>query len=131
MKKSKGELFMKFYICETCGNIIEKLNDSGVPVVCCGKPMKEMVAGTVDASREKHIPVYTVEGNKVSVVVGSVEHPMVDVHYIEWIILKTNKGIQRKPLKPGEAPKAEFTLLEGEVVEEVYEHCNLHGLWKA
>ena len=122
---------MKLYICETCGNIIEKVNDSGVPVVCCGKPMKELIAGTVDAAREKHIPVYTVEGNKVSVVVGSVEHPMVDVHYIEWIVLETNKGIQRKHLKPGEAPKAEFTLLEGEEVVAVYEHCILHGLWKA
>lgn len=122
---------MKYYICETCGNIIEKLNDSGVPVVCCGKPMKELIAGTVDAAREKHIPVYSVEGNKVSVVVGSVEHPMVDAHYIQWIVLKTNKGIQRKHLSPNEAPKAEFTLLEGEVVEEVYEYCNLHGLWKA
>lgn len=122
---------MKYYICETCGNIIEKLNDSGVPVVCCGKPMKELIAGTVDASREKHIPVYSVEGNKVSVVIGSVEHPMIDAHYIQWIILKTNKGIQRKHLSPNEAPKAEFTLLDGEVVEEVYEYCNLHGLWKA
>ena len=122
---------MKLYICETCGNIIEKVNDSGVPVVCCGKPMKELIAGTVDAAREKHIPVYTVEGNKVSVVVGSVEHPMVDVHYIQWIVLKTNKGIQRKHLSPNEAPKAEFALLDGEVVEAVYEHCNLHGLWKA
>ena len=97
----------------------------------CGKPMKELIAGTVDASREKHIPVYSVEGNKVSVVVGSVEHPMVEVHYIQWIVLKTNKGIQRKHLSPNEAPRAEFTLLEGEVVEEVYEYCNLHGLWKA
>lgn len=122
---------MKYYICETCGNIIEKINDSGVPVVCCGKPMKELIAGTVDASKEKHIPVYSVEGNKVSVVVGSVEHPMVEVHYIQWIVLKTNKGIQRKHLSPNEAPRAEFTLLEGEVVEEVYEYCNLHGLWKA
>ena len=122
---------MKYYICETCGNIIEKINDSGVPVVCCGKPMKELIAGTVDASKEKHIPVYSVEGNKVSVVVGSVEHPMVEVHYIQWIVLKTNKGIQRKHLSPNEAPRAEFTLLEGEVVEEVYEYCYLHGLWKA
>lgn len=122
---------MKYYICETCGNIIEKVKDSGVPVVCCGKPMKELVAGTVDASLEKHIPVYTVEGNKVSVVVGSVEHPMVEVHYIQWIDLVTNKGVQRKYLTPNEAPKAEFVLLEGETVLEVYEYCNLHGLWKA
>lgn len=122
---------MKFYICETCGNIIEKLNDSGVPVVCCGKPMKELIPGTVDAAVEKHVPVYVVEGDKVLVVVGSVEHPMVDVHYIQWIIVKTNKAIHRKHLNPGEAPKAEFKLVEGEVVEEVYEYCNLHGLWRA
>ena len=122
---------MKYYICETCGNIIEKIHDSKVPVVCCGKPMKELIAGTVDASKEKHIPVYSVEGNKVSVVVGSVEHPMIEAHYIQWIVLKTNKGIQRKHLSPNDAPKAEFALSEGEVVEEVYEYCNLHGLWKA
>ena len=108
---------MKYYICETCGNIIEKINDSGVPVVCCGKPMKELIAGTVDASKEKHIPVYSVEGNKVSVVVGSVEHPMVDVHYIEWICLVTNFGVQRKELKPGDEPNVTFSLLEGEKVE--------------
>ena len=122
---------MKLYICETCGNIIEKVNDSGVPVVCCGKPMKELIAGTVDAAREKHIPVYTVEGNKVSVVVGSVEHPMVDVHYIEWIILETNKGFHKYDLKPGERPRGEFLLTEGEEVVAAYEYCNLHGLWKS
>lgn len=122
---------MKFYICEHCGNIIIKVKDSKVPVVCCGALMKELIPGTTDGAHEKHIPVITKEGNKVIVEVGSVEHPMVDVHYIEWIILKTNKGVQRKHLKPGDAPKAEFALLDGEVVEAVYEHCNLHGLWKA
>ena len=122
---------MKFYICEHCGNIIIKVKDSKVPVVCCGALMKELIPGTTDGAHEKHIPVITKEGNKVIVEVGAIEHPMVDVHYIEWIILKTNKGVQRKHLKPGDAPKAEFALLDGEVVEAVYEHCNLHGLWKA
>ena len=120
---------MKLYICETCGNIIEKVNDSGVPVVCCGKPMKELIAGTVDAAREKHIPVYTVEGNKVSVVVGSVEHPMVDEHYIEWIVLQTKKGTQIKHLVPGQEPKVCFHICGCDEVEAVYAYCNLHGLW--
>ena len=81
---------MKFYICEHCGNIIIKVKDSKVPVVCCGALMKELIPGTTDGAHEKHIPVITKEGNKVIVEVGSVEHPMVDVHYIEWIILETN-----------------------------------------
>ena len=75
---------MKFYICETCGNIITHVNASGVPVVCCGKPMKELVPGTTDAAVEKHVPVYTVEGNTGTVQVGSVEHPMLDGHFIQW-----------------------------------------------
>ena len=122
---------MKFYVCEHCGNIIQFVKASGVPVMCCGQKMKEIIPGVSDGAAEKHVPAVKVEGNKVIVEVGSVEHPMVDVHYIEWIILKTNKGVQRKHLKPGDAPKAEFALLDGEVVEAVYEHCNLHGLWKA
>ena len=122
---------MKFYVCKHCGNIITYLNNAGVPVVCCGEKMSELVPGTTDAAVEKHVPAVSIDGNVVTVKVGEVEHPMVDVHYIQWIVLKTNKGVQRKHLNPGEAPKAEFTLLEGEVVEEVYEYCNLHGLWKA
>ena len=121
----------KFYICERCGNIIGKIHDSGVPVVCCGQPMTQLVAGTVDASLEKHVPVVTVEGNTVKVAVGAVEHPMLPEHYIEWVSLQTKQGNQRKCLKPGEAPKVCFSLCEGDEVEAVYEYCNLHGLWKA
>lgn len=121
----------KFYICERCGNIIGKIHDSGVPVVCCGQPMKQLVPGTVDASLEKHVPVVTVDGSTVKVAVGAVEHPMLPEHYITWIYLQTNMGGQRKSLQPGGAPVATFALAEGEVPVAAYEYCNLHGLWKA
>ena len=121
----------KFYICERCGNIIGKIHDSGVPVVCCGQPMKQLVPGTVDASLEKHVPVVTVDGSTVKVAVGAGEHPMLPEHYITWIYLQTNMGGQRKSLQPGGAPAATFALAEGEVPVAAYEYCNLHGLWKA
>ena len=120
---------MKFYKCETCGNIITKLNDSGVPVVCCGKPMTELVPGAVDAAFEKHVPAVTVDGARVSVQVGEVEHPMLDEHYIQFIVLETAQGFQKKTLKPGEKPVAEFTVADGDKAVAVYEYCNLHGLW--
>ena len=122
---------MRFFICEHCGNIVEMVKDNGVPVMCCGKKMTELIPGTSDGAAEKHVPVVTVDGNKVSVMVGEVEHPMVEAHYIEWIAIETSKGVQRKMLKPEQAPKAEFMLMDGESVEAVYAYCNLHGLWKA
>ena len=122
---------LKFYRCPICGNIVVKLENSGVPVVCCGKPMVELVPGTTDASVEKHVPVVTVDGSKVNVFVGGAEHPMVPEHYIQWIVLETKQGWQIKYLKPEQAPEAEFVLAEGEQVVAVYEYCNLHGLWKA
>ncbi|MGN0368694.1 MAG: desulfoferrodoxin family protein [Wujia sp.] len=122
---------MKIYVCEHCGNMVEMVKDAGVPVMCCGQKMTELVPGTSDGAVEKHVPVVTVEGNKVRVVVGEVEHPMVDAHFIEWIAIETTSGMQRKTLKPGEAPVAQFVLAEGESVVETYAYCNLHGLWKA
>ena len=122
---------LKFYICEHCGNIITKLRDSGVSVVCCGEPMRELKAGTTDAAMEKHVPVWKQESGIVSVVVGSVEHPMLPEHFIEFIVLKTKEGVQFRKLEPGEPPKAEFAIKNGDEVEAVYEYCNLHGLWKA
>ncbi len=121
---------MKFFICETCGNIVAMVKESGVPMMCCGNKMTEIKAGTTDAAVEKHVPVVKVEGNKVTVTVGEVDHPMIDEHYIEWIVLCTNKGNQRKVLKPGDKPCACFALCDGEVVEEAYAYCNLHSLWK-
>lgn len=122
---------MKFYVCEHCGNLVTFLHAAGVPVMCCGQKMTELVPGTVDAAVEKHVPVVDVKGNVVSVKVGSVEHPMLPEHSIQWIALETNQGSQIKYLKPGEKPEAVFALAEGESVVAVYEYCNLHGLWKA
>ena len=119
----------KFYVCPHCGNLVEMVNDAGVKPVCCGQKMTELVPNTVEASGEKHIPVVTVADGVVEVNVGSVDHPMVDVHWIEWIQLVTDKGSYRKVLNPSEAPNVKF-LLNGEKPEAVYAYCNLHGLWK-
>lgn len=122
---------MEFYICEHCGNLVGMVHNAGVPMMCCGQKMTKLEPGTSDGAHEKHVPVFTVEGNKVTVTVGSVEHPMLENHYIQWIALETKKGAQRKILNPGEAPKAEFMLTDDDEVVAVYEYCNLHGLWKA
>ena len=121
---------MKFYICEHCGNIIEYVKESGVPVMCCGQKMTELVPGTSDGAHEKHVPVVTVDGDKVTVEVGSVEHPMVEAHYIQWIAIETTKGNQRVELTPNDKPRAEFKLADGAKFIAAYEYCNLHGLWK-
>lgn len=120
----------KFVICRTCGNLVEMIEDSGVNMVCCGEEMEELTANTVDAAQEKHVPVVEKEGNKVTVKVGSVTHPMAEEHYIQWIYLVTKQGVQRKCLNPGEEPSATFALVEGDEVVAAYEYCNLHGLWK-
>ena len=120
---------MKFYKCKHCGKIIAIVNEKGVPTICCGQPMVEIVPNTEDGAHEKHIPVYKVEGNIVHVEVGEVLHPMLEGHYIEWIALETSYGNQRKKLRPGDEPKADFALLPGEKVIRVIEHCNLHGLY--
>ena len=121
---------MKFYVCQHCGNIVTFVEDKGVPVMCCGQKMTEMVPNTTDAAQEKHVPVVVQDGQQVKVSVGSAEHPMMEEHYIQWICLETKKGSQCKYLKPGEKPEAVFTLADDELVA-AYEYCNLHGLWKA
>jgi superoxide reductase len=120
----------KFYICEKCGNIVEMVNASGVTPHCCGQKMSVLEAGVVEASREKHIPEVSVSDNEVKVVVGSVLHPMAEEHSILWVYLETDKGIQRKALEVGKAPRAIFNLADGEKPIAAYAYCNLHGLWK-
>ena len=122
---------IKFYRCAHCGKIIAVVKESGVPVMCCGQKMQEIVPGTTDAAVEKHVPVYEVKDNVVTVTVGSVAHPMTEEHYIEWVSLQTKGGNQRKALKPGDAPQVRFAILDGDEVEAVYAYCNLHSLWKA
>lgn len=120
----------RFFICEHCGNLIGTIHDAGVPMLCCGQKMTELVPGSVDAAQEKHVPVIKVEGDQVTVSVGSVAHPMAPEHHIGWIYLQTEKGGQRKVLVPGEAPEAVFALADDKPVA-AFAYCNLHGLWKA
>ncbi len=123
---------MLFYKCDLCGNFITFLTEKTASTpVCCDEPMHEVTPNTTDAATEKHVPVVNVDGSTVSVRVGSVEHPMTEEHYIQFIILETKTGYQKKDLKPGEKPEAVFALADGEEPVAAYEYCNLHGLWKA
>ena len=117
----------KFYKCETCGNVVVKLVDTGVPIVCCGKKMEELVPNTVDASNEKHVPVVTwINDNTIKVDVGSVAHPMEAAHHIAFIYVETDKGGIKIDLK--DKPEAVIALGDAKPIA-VYEYCNLHGLW--
>ena len=122
---------VKFFICRHCGNLVGMIHDSGVPLVCCGENMEELVANPVDAAKEKHVPVVEQSGNTVVVKVGSVPHPMEEKHYIQWIYIQTENGVQRHAFKPGDKPEATFSLNAGDKLIAAYEYCNLHGLWKA
>lgn len=117
-----------FYSCEVCGNIVTKLKNGGGTLFCCGKPMTELEANTSDGAHEKHVPVAIRKDGTITVQVGSVAHPMIEEHYIEWIAIVSDKNVEISYLSPGEEPKAVF-IDKGDV--DVYEYCNLHGLWKA
>lgn len=120
----------KFYICKHCGNIISVIRDKGIPVYCCSEKMQEMIPGTAEASAEKHIPVYQIDGSTVYVMVGATEHPMTEEHYIEWICLETEHIVQYAYLDPDDNPKAKFALCEGDEVQAVYAFCNQHDFWR-
>ncbi|MDD4509883.1 MAG: desulfoferrodoxin [Clostridiales bacterium] len=117
------------YKCSVCGNIVEVLNAGGGTLVCCGKEMVLQSENTVDAAGEKHVPVIEKIPGGVRVKVGSVEHPMLENHYIQWIEIETADKVYRKELKPGDKPEAEFLIAE--TVVQAREYCNLHGLWKS
>ena len=105
---------MKFYKCAHCGQIIAIVKKTGVPIICCGEPMKEIIPSSTDASVEKHVPVVEVDGDTVIVTVGSTAHPMLPEHYIEWVSLQTKAGNQRKALQPGDEPMVCFRICEGD-----------------
>ena len=111
--------------------LVMLLNKGGAEISCNGKPMQTLTANTTDAAQEKHVPVVEVSGNKVTVKVGSVAHPMTDAHLIQWIYLQTKRGGQHRYLTPSDKPEAEFLVADGDEPLAVYEYCNLHGLWKA
>jgi superoxide reductase len=121
---------MKIYRCPVCGNITVMLEDSGVVPHCCGKAMIHLVANTTDAALEKHVPAVEVNGECVKVKIGSVTHPMTEEHHISFVILKTNRGFKVNYLEPTQEPETCFHLCKHETPIEVYEYCNLHGLWK-
>jgi superoxide reductase len=121
----------KFYRCEVCGNLVGLIHNGGGEMVCCDEPMQLLVPNTVDASGEKHVPVITKDGDKITVKVGSVEHPMTEKHYIQWIYLLTPSGGQRKCLTPDDKPEAVFCVCCEDGDFEAFEYCNLHGLWSA
>ena len=122
---------MKVFACQHCKNKVVYLEKAVCNVRCCGEEMVELIPNTSDGANEKHVPVITREGQTVRVQVGSVAHPMLDAHYIEWIALETRQGMQRKLLEPGKEPVAVFALVEGDEPVAAYEYCNLHGFWKA
>lgn len=120
----------KFLRCPICGNLVEVINDSNVPIICCGKQMEELVANTTDAALEKHVPVVSVTDNEVTIAVGETLHPMSEEHYIMWIKVFTNQKEYHFDLKPSDQPKVTFTKDANEEIETVLAYCNLHGLWK-
>ena len=120
---------LKFYRCEHCGNIITKLVDKKVPVFCCGQKMTELTVNTVEASQEKHLPAVTmVDEHTVKVNSGSVNHPMIEEHHIQFVYLETENGGQIAYLKPEQEPTVTFRCEDKPIA--VYAYCNLHGLWK-
>ncbi|MBC8247539.1 MAG: desulfoferrodoxin [Deltaproteobacteria bacterium] len=120
---------LQVYKCEACGNIVEVLHGGGGELVCCGEPMKLQVENTVDAAKEKHVPVIEKVDGGVKVKVGSVAHPMEESHYIEWVEIIADGEAYRQFLNPGEAPEATFCIEAEKITAR--EYCNLHGLWKA
>ena len=122
---------VRFFICNHCGNIIAMIKDNGIPIKCCGENMQEIIPGTSEGAREKHIPVYHINGETVTVSVGETEHPMTAEHYIDWVCIETEDGFQLKTLTPGVSPRISFSISKDDKVKAVYAFCNLHSLWKA
>lgn len=119
---------LEVYKCEICGNIVEMVHEGAGELVCCGKPMKHFIENTVDAAKEKHVPVMSRSGSEVKVKVGTVAHPMEEKHYIEWIEVISGSKNYKEFLKPGVSPEASFNIKGDKIVAR--EYCNLHGLWK-
>ena len=119
---------LEVYKCEICGNIVEVLHGGKGELVCCGKPMVQLVENTVDAAKEKHVPAIEKVAGGVKVKVGSVAHPMEEKHYIEWVEIIADGKAYRQFLNPGEAPEATFNVEADPITAR--EYCNLHGLWK-
>lgn len=121
---------MKLLKCEVCGNIVEMIEDKGIPIMCCGKAMQELSANTSDGAFEKHVPVAEVVDGNLHVKVGSMEHPMLPEHYITNIFVEFDNRVGRVMLTPGQKPEAIISIGDFKGKLHVYEYCNIHGLWK-
>lgn len=119
----------RFFICETCGNLIGMINDTGAPLMCCGQKMTHIKPNESDEGKEKHKPVITVEGNAVKVKIGEIAHPMTEEHSIMWAYLQTDRGGQRKCFSENESPEVTFLLCDEKPIS-VYAYCNKHGLFR-
>lgn len=119
----------RFFICKHCGNIVGVISSAGVPLICCGEEMTELVPNTTDAAVEKHVPVARIDKSKVTINIGSTPHPMTEEHHISWVYIQTIKGGQRKNLDVNSTPSVEFLLTEDDQFVAAYAYCNLHGLW--
>ena len=119
---------LRFFKCKHCGNVIVKLIDKNVRVFCCGEPMEEIFANTIDAATEKHLPIVNVDNGFVNVTIGSVEHPMEQEHFINFIVVQTQENYIISTLRPQQKPQTKVYVGNSKVVA-VYEYCNLHGLW--
>lgn len=122
---------LKFYKCSICGNIVCKIEDSGLPLTCCGRQMTELRSESTDGALEKHLPAFRILGDTVFVQVGSEPHPMEKLHHIQFIALETNHGFHIRKLDETNEPIAQFKLSEDETLIAVYELCNLHGLFES
>jgi len=119
---------LEIYKCMTCGNIVEVVHGGDGELVCCGQPMKKLVAKTADEGKEKHVPVIEKTDTGIKVKVGSIAHPMEENHHIEWIEVVVDGCVHRCFLSPGQAPEAEFAVSGDSITAR--EHCTIHGLWK-
>lgn len=120
---------IRFFKCNVCGQIIAIVHDTNLPIVCCGKEMKEIIPSTKDMGNEKHVPVYKRKCDTVEVNVGEIDHPMEPKHHINWIMILTDKGYYTKSFRKLDKPNLKFCIDEDEVICSIYSYCNIHGLW--
>lgn len=121
----------KFFVCKECGELVGVIDNEGSKLFCGKDPMVELKPNTIDASKEKHVPQVTIFGNTVTVKIGSVLHPMLKEHHIDWVYLQADNGGQRKNIKNNSEATVVFELAKGEKAVKVFAYCNLHGLWSA
>lgn len=131
LKYEKNVMDIKLYYCKHCGKVITMVNETITPTICCGDEMQLLEPGMTDGMVEKHVPVVSVHFKKVTVRVGEQNHPMKPEHYIQWVLLQTDRGFSLKELNPGDEPKVVFSLRDDESIVGVYSYCNIHKLWKS